>query len=127
MLESAAEAYFKYKPDTDLEEKLAQLLKSANQFSGRRNDIAHGIVNPYIINIDESTIVNKGYVLYPAYYATRKRKLPEKEPFAVVTPAYIYSSVEIDKFGVEFGKLANTAIEITADLAHRAHRARVHQ
>ena len=39
--------------------------------------------------------IHNGVVLHPAYYATRKRDLPETGPLSDMKPKYIYSSVEI--------------------------------
>jgi hypothetical protein len=116
LIEHAAEVYFKYKPNDDLHADLKNLLRTAvNNFSARRNEIAHGIVNPYITIENEKT-VRKGFVLFPAYYATRKRKLPEaREPLMDTKPNYVYSSLEIKRFTEEFDKLA----EITIDLLTR--------
>jgi hypothetical protein len=79
LIENAAEVYFKYTKDDQLQTQIEKLLKQANELSGRRNEIAHGIVNPYV-TVKDGVMTNKGWVLYPAYYATRKRKLPEKDP-----------------------------------------------
>jgi hypothetical protein len=113
LIEHAAEVHFKYKPSDALHGDLKNLLRMAlNNFSGRRNEIAHGIVNPYI-TIENERAVRKGFVLYPAYYATRKRTLPQiGEPVMDTKANYVYSSVEIKKFAEEFGKLAETTIEI---------------
>jgi hypothetical protein len=115
LIENAAEVYFKYTKDDHLQAELESLLKQANEFSGRRNEIAHGIVNQYFA-VKPGVVTHKGWVLYPAYYATRKRKLPEKEPLTDITPTYAYSSVEIEYFGREFSKLAQKAIEILTRL-----------
>jgi hypothetical protein len=48
LIEYAAELYFRITPDNYLQERLDELLKDASKFAARRNDIAHGIVQPYI-------------------------------------------------------------------------------
>jgi hypothetical protein len=121
LIESAAEVYFKNKPNDALHQAIKNLLTlSSNKFSARRNEIAHGIVNPYF-KIENDQSVQKGYVLYPAYYATRKRKLPESGPLMDTMPTYVYSSTEIRNFGAEFSKLACAAIEILTRLTQHDH------
>ena len=115
MIERAAEVYFKYTKDEKLQSLIEELLKRANQLSGRRNEIAHGIVNPYFETENDRSI-HKGFVLYPAYYATRKRKLPDEVPLTEVTLTYIYSSAEIANFGRQFDDLANKTIEVLTGL-----------
>ena len=113
LLEHAAEVYFEFKPNDDLHKLLSGLLKDAtSKFSARRNEIAHVIVNQYFVEKGQTTTF-KGYVLYPAYYATRKRDLPKPGfPLFDTTPSYIYSSLEINQFGRQFENLANRAIEV---------------
>ena len=61
MIERAAEVYFKYNRNSDLEFALDLLLiSSRDRLSGRRNDIAHGIVQPYV----NAVAGRNGYVLY---------------------------------------------------------------
>ena len=116
LIESAAVVYFKKKPNDALYQAIKDLLTlSSSRFSARRNEIAHGIVNPYF-KIENGEGLHNGYALYPAYYATRKRKLPERGPLTDTTPTYVYTSAEINHFGSEFGKLAHTAIDILTRL-----------
>jgi hypothetical protein len=118
MVQSAAEVYFRRNPSTDLENKLRELLKLAEKFTGRRNEIAHGIVQPYFFDKGEKGLEQRGFVLYPAYYATRRRKFAGDpiEHGDVITLTYVYSSIEIDAFGAEFRELAERAIGILTGL-----------
>ncbi len=126
MIQRAAEVYFKYNADNQTETRLEEIVNLAlNHLSGRRNEIAHGIVQPLYATEDFKNI-HKGFVLYPPFYATRKRKLAEMPPLTdmTITPTYIYSSVEINNFGKQFGQLANQAIDTLTFLA-RQEQARV--
>ena len=105
MIEEAAEVYFKHIRDEELQSSINKLVKKARDLCARRNDVAHGIVNPYSV-FEHDKSVFKGYLLMPAYYATRKRKLPETAPLTDITPSFIYSSVEIDHFRKQFDDLA---------------------
>jgi hypothetical protein len=125
LIEAAAEVYFKYNVDKELYSDLKKLLNQANRhWSGRRNEIAHGIVQPWFGVENEGkeneTAIRKGFVLFPAYYATRKRRLPETTPFTDIVPKYVYSSVEIKKFGKHFYKLGETAIHILTRLTRHS-------
>jgi hypothetical protein len=123
MIETAAEVYFRHTPDPRLQSLLAELLKRSRQFTTRRNEIAHGIVNPYFGVGEDDLLVQKGFVLYPAYYATRKRKLPGAAPYEYVAFTFAYSSVEIDNFREHFNGLAEEAIHLLTGLAgHSMHR-----
>jgi hypothetical protein len=126
MIERAAEVYFKHNNDETTERALEDVLKSASQFVGRRNDIAHGIVQPlFELDSINTKTVQKGFVLYPAFYATRKRKLieghqlNETSTFFTIEPTYIYSSNQIDNFATQFALLATRAIEVLTSLAGR--------
>ena len=101
MIESAAEVYFKYTLDPELQSLLNGVLKLSRQFSARRNEIAHGIVSPHVA-VENGEWVQRGCVLYPAYYATRKRQLPDTAPLDLVSFTFAYSSVEIDKIPRSF-------------------------
>jgi hypothetical protein len=115
MLWEAADVYFKLNRDERTESALSDLLKRAGKFSTRRNEIAHGIVQLWFDS--SARPAPKGHALFPAYYATRKRKLPESGSIAEITPSYIYSSVEIGEFGRHFANLANNSIELLTFLA----------
>ena len=121
MIQRAAEVYFRHDADDQMQAGLEEVLNRAlNQLSARRNEIAHGIVQPFYATEDFKS-VHKGFVLYPPFYATRKRKLADMPPLTdiTITPTYVYSSVEIDGFGRLFGELANKAIDTLTLLARR--------
>jgi hypothetical protein len=107
MLVAAAEAYFSNYTDANLQISLAAILKEAKLASPRRNEIAHGIVQP--ISGGHPSIT---YALVPAYYATNKRNLDR-------SPKYAYSSVEIMSFGHKFNGLAEPASDFLTDLYGR--------
>jgi hypothetical protein len=50
MLKEAVFAFFFGKKKDDLCKSVIELLETARSFSARRNEIAHGIVQPYYIN-----------------------------------------------------------------------------
>jgi hypothetical protein len=121
MIESAAEVYFKYTLDPDLQLLLNEILKLARQFSARRNEVAHGIVSPHV-GIENGAWAQRGFVLYPAYYATRKRQLPDAAPLDSVTFTFAYSSVEIDRFRDHFNELAKKTVDLLTGLARHSMR-----
>jgi hypothetical protein len=124
LIQEAAEVYFRQVRDETTCSNLTAILKRAkSDWSARRNEIAHGIVQPWFLSEEErarspdSQAIHKGFVLLPAYYATRKLKLPDTPPLMAVSPTYIYSSVEIKFLGKEFGKLADGAIDVLTNVA----------
>jgi hypothetical protein len=117
LIESAAEVYFRYNPDNALHSLLDEILKRSRQFSARRNEIAHGIVSPFVRLSENDEWVDCGFVLYPAYYATRKRQLPATTPLDPVEFTFAYSSIEIDTFRDHFDRLAAQVVELLTGLA----------
>jgi hypothetical protein len=122
MIETAAEVYFKYNPDTVLQSLLTEILKRSRQFAARRNEIAHGIVSPFVGVNENDEWVDRGFVLYPAYYATRKRSLPATTPLDSVEFTFAYSSVEIDTFRDHFDQLAAQVVELLTGLTAHSMR-----
>ncbi len=113
MLEAASEIYFAILPDSILQEALDEHLKNAERLSARRNEIAHGIVQLYVADVEEAKLMSS-YALVPAYYATRKRRFAAKDlGLQLTTATYIYSSVEINNFAGAFASLVDPTIELT--------------
>jgi hypothetical protein len=99
MLKAAADAYFhrRKKKKVQFSGRLMKLLNDCQQFSARRNEIAHGRV----INVVRSRgNKNKqiGFLLIPSFYNPKKYKIDR-----IVT--YQYSSKEVIYFSQEFTKL----------------------
>ena len=94
MLEEAASAYFHATPHPSFQERFHQLIKiECRNFAGRRNDIAHGLVEK---GFDKSGGLSN--FLIPGRYASKKWK-PDQPPH------YLYSSKEIDYFAEQFAAL----------------------
>jgi hypothetical protein len=91
MVKEAALAHFQQFPNRDLLARLRQLLNNANNFSPRRNEIAHGFVRPY--SETNANRVGTGFVLCPSDYATNKTEItfltmgmPMGRPFRFIRP-----------------------------------------
>jgi hypothetical protein len=112
MVDAAQEAFFDFFPNTALQTDLKKLLStSRNCASPRRNEIAHGVVEPYRTFI-VSTVA--GFCLGPSWYATNKRDLVDLNigqgaTLKTTEPRYLYSSVEIDRWGGQFRVLGAEA------------------
>ena len=150
MIQRAAEVYFRQQPDDIQEAQLTKILNLAlRHLSGKRNEIAHGIVQPWEIMEDGHRVVQNGFVLVPAYYATRKRNLPESREWWVSSitgsdshpgteaeplftapreidlsisasiPTYFYSSIEINKIAALFTAQATQVADVLTFLADR--------
>ena len=118
MLRAASEAFFFYygteMADT-LQDKFKDVLRNAVQFSQRRNDIAHGVVDHYrpppptvppMSSPDE-------YALFPAY-ATFKERDPQN------VPTYCYASAELDYYRTQFYSLRRPAFSLCQEIATAA-------
>jgi hypothetical protein len=119
MVEAAGEAYFFENPDTDLAAELKSCLAAANGFSGRRNEIAHGIVKELslpgnVIFIPDKVMarpmVPNGFAVVPSEYATNKTELAQ--PLTILhqvarKPKYTYSSAEINALAILFRQLGD--------------------
>jgi len=50
MLRAAADAYLAYAPNPSFKRRIKDVISDNQRFSARRNDMAHGIVQPYAIH-----------------------------------------------------------------------------
>lgn len=117
MILAASKAYF-FTREPSYEEDIKSLLDDARQFSTRRNEIAHGIVQPYFIKGSRRA----GYALGPSKYATRKQRLSHLYDFdiydAMVSSMYAYTSSLLLEFTDHFGVLTARAMGIYITLYH---------
>jgi hypothetical protein len=94
MLFNAADAMFHYHSNNDLEIEFKRVVKLlCDPASGRRNEFAHGLV------IGEHRRDRMHYFLVPPYMSTKKRDFD-------LTPAYQYTSKEIEVFKSKYRLLA---------------------
>lgn len=110
MARVSGEAYFARYHNAERDLEFKDLLTAANGFSGRRNEIAHGIVQPYVP--DGLTV--RGYALGPSYHAANKRKLSKEE--GRTSAAYAYTSVELKAFTLEYETLGRRAVRLLGHL-----------
>ena len=104
MLRAASDVYFAHAPDAHKQSEFNKLARRDwREFSARRNEIAHGIVQPNPEGIPGVAI--KGYALVPLLllHNSSKRNVGWG-------PDFVYSSVEIDYYSKEFEQLATTAL-----------------
>jgi hypothetical protein len=112
MIEAAAKAHFQWYPNPESEKRLEELIGTeCRQFAGKRNNIAHGIVD---IRFSDPPKLKLGHWLVPSYYATKK--YPLKGP-----AAYAYTSAEINYFLHEFDRLWVKTGELISDIAKDQH------
>ena len=118
MIKAAAEVFFLDHPHAALEADFYTLEKNAGSFAARRNEIAHGIVQPYFVG---GTDV--GSALIPSYHATNKRKLGaqvDSDTPQTAVLKYAYTSKEIAYFSDQFQQLSKRALDLYRALhAHR--------
>jgi hypothetical protein len=124
MVREASAAYFMILPDEELARLIGKLCADAQQLAPRRNEIAHGIVQPYFPKGGGQ----RGCALGPSRHASKNYKLTGNEddpPYSAV-PNYAYTSKEIDDFAKAFEGLAKeaTALFLELDREQRARRRR---
>lgn len=73
-------------------------LKYLDKYAGRRNEIAHGIVDTLVT----ASGAVSGLALVPPEYANQRRKLLAQGKRIKTVPAYAYTSAEIGHYGAEF-------------------------
>jgi len=123
MLRAAATGYFHEWIDHSMKDRFFDLLKVANNFSPRRNEIAHGcaLVAHFEGDIKgqslEASLAARRWLLLPNSYSTTKNKLIPLEPDLVrrTLPAYAYSTAEIDHYAHHFQKLRRDAWQLVMD------------
>jgi hypothetical protein len=71
MVDTAASAYFTAHNEPYLTD-LKRLINTSKKFSARRNDIAHGIVQPFAQSKGLTPVT---YALSPSRHATRRKRL----------------------------------------------------
>jgi hypothetical protein len=99
----AAEQRFMRHPNQAVEAEFRWLFDAAIGWSGRRNDVAHGIVEQaYKLSHYRPAYNEDGtirYVLIPSFYMHRKRDPNYR-------PVYCYTSVEMNDFAAQIHELA---------------------
>jgi hypothetical protein len=114
MVNEASAAYF-FSNNSPLQPAIASLLIEAKEFATRRNEIAHGIIQPYYTG----GLAPSGYALGPSRFAVRKRKLsrhPELE-IDLAVGIYAYTSDLLLGFSRHFGVLSIKCRGICAKLS----------
>ena len=82
MLRAASEAYFTENPDPELSTQFNRVLRNATNFSPRRNEIAHGLVNHFMSSSPGSRpTADATYCLYPFQRLYQGRR---PRPFALL-------------------------------------------
>jgi hypothetical protein len=84
MVEAAARAFFYLHPHQKHEDRLKKLMKAANGWSARRNDIAHGNVAGCPWDLNQC-------LLWPSDYNSKKYSVERR-------PAYLYNDAQIMDF-----------------------------
>lgn len=104
MLRAASEAFFYATPDGILKDKtqtaFKEVLRYAIEFSKRRNEIVHGVVDHFQKEppVPKRIPAGSTYALFPAYVTFKPRTIEG-------LPAYCYTSKELEHFRREFLKL----------------------
>ena len=117
MLEAAAEAYFASRPNHQMSHRVTDLLKKAENFSARRNEIAHGRVQSTYSTSDLTQVLKdpslRRWAWAPSAYAAEK--VQRALDLAGLYPKYIYSSKEIDGLAAHFRSLESEVFNLMMD------------
>jgi hypothetical protein len=111
MVVAAAKAYFLRHPRSEFETQFNDLIGWAGALSGRRNEIAHGIVQPYFPDGQERS----GWALVPSFNATNKRVIEAANkgiaPYKS-TGKYAYVATEVKDFSSEVQELTKQTMAL---------------
>jgi len=108
-LKYAAEEFFLSRDKADFK-AVMELIKSYNDASIFRNQIAHGMaMQPHAF----------GYFLCPASYASRRRETPRPDVMWGFGASYFYRVREIDLCAAHFGDILNAAMSLTMGLNYK--------
>ncbi|PJI39418.1 MAG: hypothetical protein CTR53_12705 [Ferrovibrio sp.] len=121
MLKAASEAYFSEFPFSSLQKRVNQAIKASEQFSTRRNEIAHGIVAKNYNKPNDLAVEGEKsddyWNLVPAMTSTKKVKLNSWG--GDFTPEYAFTAKEINDFASGFWSLANDVALLIQEVRQR--------
>jgi hypothetical protein len=103
LLKGAAGVYFRNFHHTVIEDEFDSLIKIARRASTQRNNIAHGVVLPFLIRQPHPKPMQ--FALFPSYYRTNKHDVHGM-------PDYAFSKAIIDRFREQFSKLQEPLISV---------------
>jgi hypothetical protein len=98
-LKAVACRHFHKHPSQETEGEFDDLIRLAQGWSARRNDVAHGRARPSSWILESETQGTGRYCVIPPHFRAEK--------FTGERPAYVLSSREIRAFGDAFWKLAH--------------------
>jgi hypothetical protein len=109
MIFEASKAYFFANPSY-IEAQIKSLIDDAKHLATRRNEIAHGIIQPCYTE----DLALSGYVVGPSRYAVRKRKLTKHHETQtdLAIGLYAYNSDIVSRFSAHFSSLGKRTREI---------------
>lgn len=113
ILRAASEAYFEDNPNTEHQDKLKDVLRNAKQYSERRNDIAHGVVDFFCLKDDwDRPRLENAYALYPSQASFKERT-------TAGIPSYCMTSAEIHYFFEKIFELQRPALDLVSAIERR--------
>jgi len=113
MLRAVAEAYFAHFPNDTISRRLYNLVKTEwRNFGARRNEIAHGLVQPWLWRVEAIGSDKTTYCLVPMYFDFKKTDLSNR-------PKYAYTSEAILSYAQAFADLRSFPLEIATAIIVR--------
>ena len=114
MLKAAFEAYITFLPDKNIEEAVSQVIGRSKNWSARRNDIAHGCVQPVISNEKDAFVGEFKYLLIPSYANTKDRTIHE-------APKYAFTASDVLGYANGFRMLQEPVLTVFSLIQNRGH------
>jgi hypothetical protein len=114
LLQGAGEAYFAYHPEDHQEHDLFRdILKESQKAARVRNNIAHGVVTPYL---PPNGAAVDGYCLLPSHCNSKRRS-------EFHAPEFVYNADSIKRFAVQFAHLCEAPTKLAGVVVMRARAA----
>ncbi len=113
VLKSAADLYFR-QHHVPFEAEFRKLAKGLwRDFGARRNELAHGVVQPYGLTRGTNLTAATGqFYLIPSFIDTSKWK--SESP-----PSYCYVADDVEHYAAEFGKLIAPVVSMMTAISRR--------
>jgi hypothetical protein len=106
MLRAAATAFFDEHPHPQMQELFKSVVDRAQEFSARRNDIAHGQVDHYYPeDFSREPADPPRWALYPSQASFKDRSLADR-------PSYCMTYKELEYFYEQFFMLGRSAMQV---------------
>jgi hypothetical protein len=114
MMRAATEAYFSSYKNDELLQLWKNILSRCTNFSKRRNEIAHGVVDFYYLTPKKEVIVRQiDYALYPSFSSFKDRDLSNEPEYCMTSKEILYFSTEFEQLNDDASLLYGKMLRVT--------------